>query len=84
MNQYTNRISLAKDNSGSEIVIQFSQNKPTFDENNHIVGMESNLVASLVMNRETATGLLLNLADILEDNSPTGPDATPAIKPTEK
>lgn len=79
MNQYTNRVSLAKDNSGAEIVIQFSQNKPIFDENNHISGMDSTLVASLVMNRSTANGLLLALADILGAEKPTH-DAVPATK----
>lgn len=66
MYQYANGYSCAIDTEGEEVVLCFRQKAPTYDETGKISSVETEQVASIVMNRTMAKDLgesLLKLTD---------------------
>ena len=72
MNQYANAFSCAKDNSGAEIVINFGQNTPVFNDNGDLDKVVREPVASIVMNSEHAKQFLNILSDLLKEDEQKG------------
>lgn len=83
MQQYTNRFNIAKNQDGSEVILNFYQNVPQFpdptDQETIVSELKTEhlLVSSLVMTGQCAHNLLRVLQEILDETPTSGPSAAP-------
>lgn len=68
MNSYTNSFRAVSCKEKNEVIIEFRQNVPCFDENEQIIGEQNEVVSSVVMSRATAEKLLAAVQAILSNN----------------
>ena len=69
MNSFVNAFRCAANGNGKEVVIQFLQSFPTFDEQTTCVnGVGLEQIASVVMSRETTCQLVQILQQMLQDS----------------
>ncbi len=63
MNIYTNGFRCSLKNDEQEFLVQFLQGSPKYNEDDEIIGTETEVVASVVMTLDNATAL----AKLIED-----------------
>ena len=79
MNTFCNSFSCATSEGGNEVVLNFRQRGPKFNEKGDIDGILDDEIISLVMSYRTAKSLSDMIADLLrdEESSPEPVEALP-------
>lgn len=68
MLQYTNGFSCATDPLKEEMIINFGQQMPSYDEEGNVVGVKVEEVVTLAMGRSTTERLINSLIELLDEN----------------
>lgn len=68
MNVYTNAFRLAIKYETNEFIISLLQNSPRFDENDSIIGNNSELAGSFVMTADCAKNLAEKINELISEN----------------
>jgi len=86
MNQYINDINIAKDDFDNEIVMQFNQKQPAFNEKGEIIGVTIETLGSFVLYKPVAEQFLNNLKELLDGTEETLEFCSTPVEsiPTEK
>jgi hypothetical protein len=74
MNLYANGFRCAIREDGNEFIIQFVQETPTYNEDNDIVGVENEVVSSIVMTAKSANSLAGAISECINSQIPAEPD----------
>lgn len=69
MYTYANGFRFASRNDGSDVMLHFLQESPTYNENSEVIDMSNEVAAAIVMTRENALRLAIALQEALD--SPT-------------